>query len=287
MQEFRGRIIAADWCVAKHAFTEQAHGNATAAPAAHAGEVHGHDPRSTTKNELSVSTDELTAVNEQPASEGIESLSHSPGVPANLSKPKEKAANNEQNTVAGRESGSTRSTARSLMADGDGRSSPVDSGDSDGTVSSEGKQKVGCALSSGSEDNPSGVSQADEGMLKRVLDRVLQRSTAERDEAASYENELGEKGTAAARVAKGKSAAVTRGAVEIDHAWQGPKAEPTERKEGVGSGVITKQVFVRNVPVDATPIELQARLQRFGAVKACRSGTSLSRLWHNHITCGW
>jgi hypothetical protein len=288
MQEFRGRIIAADWCVAKHAFTEQVHGNETAAPAAHAGEVHGHDPRSTTKHELSVSTGGLTAVNEQLASEGIDSLALSPGVPADLTKPKGKAETNH-NRLASREPGSTRSTASDALADNDSRSSPEGSGDSLRTVSSEGKQKVGCALSSGSEDSPAGVSQADEGMLKRVLDRVLQRSTAERDEAASNKSQLGEKGTAEARVAKSKSAALKRGAAESDNTWQGLKAEPAEREEDAGSGVITKQVFVRNVPMDATPIELQARLQRFGAVKACRC-TSLSMahshdLWMGMIAC--
>ena len=59
--------------------------------------------------------------------------------------------------------------------------------------------------------------------------------------------------------------------------WEGERSEaPAGQKQG-GSGLIQRQVFVRNLPLDVLPSELSSCMERFGDVKACRCASRLAR----------
>jgi hypothetical protein len=57
-------------------------------------------------------------------------------------------------------------------------------------------------------------------------------------------------------------------------AWEGERSEAPAVAKEEGSGLIQRQVFVRDLPLDVLPSELSSCMQRFGGVKACRSAAA-------------
>jgi hypothetical protein len=65
-------------------------------------------------------------------------------------------------------------------------------------------------------------------------------------------------------------------------AWEGERCEDIAPQKEEGAGLIQRQVFVRNLPLDVLSSELSSCMQRFGEVKACRSVLALLAMRHMH-----
>jgi hypothetical protein len=277
VQEFRGRIIAADWCIAKQAFTEHVPRNATTTPAPHELETHGLEPTTelATPTEDQSSGDALTPAHKQAEravkDRAASTHTHSPLVGSDKL---EGALRNDQNMKASINLKAKGVNLRDTDADAVGSVSSLEgAGNEDGTLSG-GSGMASPAASSENDSGAGGVSQKDRETLSRVLNRVLQDSGAEQD-GASADGSRCQKGNAKALQVKSKPAPTISDRSKMScKAGHGEKAEPAKGAENMRSGIIKTQVFVRNVPVDSSSIELQTRLQRFGAVKACRCGAS-------------
>jgi hypothetical protein len=121
------------------------------------------------------------------------------------------------------------------------------------------------------EGGSAGVTEQEHAMLARVLQTVVGKPEAR---AAGSAKAPGAKEAASeAKVKKrkaGQDADQAGDSKAGPETWEGAQSVAEQSALKSGSGVIQAQVFVRGVPLDATKIELQARLQRFGDVKACR-----------------
>ncbi|GIL62659.1 hypothetical protein Vafri_16846, partial [Volvox africanus] len=132
------------------------------------------------------------------------------------------------------------------------------------------------------------VTRQERGMLSNVLRAVLDEHEQPQDEQQQVNGKVGGKGAVAAAAAPGTGAAVLKKKLEKQQqeekreAWQGEEVEdPDETRPRAGSPTAAKAppssssslsttVFVRGLPLDTTSAQLQARLEVFGAVKACR-----------------
>jgi hypothetical protein len=109
-------------------------------------------------------------------------------------------------------------------------------------------------------------------LYARVLDGLLAGGSAQQartgePRGAGRAAKRGEPSTATRECDEGRGAQISTAA-----AWEGEKSSPPEKASDASAGVIQRQVFVRNLPLDALSSELSARMQHYGKVKACRCG---------------
>ncbi|KAG2482067.1 hypothetical protein HYH03_018977 [Edaphochlamys debaryana] len=121
--------------------------------------------------------------------------------------------------------------------------------------------------------------RAERGLLSSALDSVLAAHEAEPGAGGEAGKGKGPKGQEAAQGDRGELGARARapGAEGPKPAWRGEEAEDPDaaaersRPAGTsGADALAQTVFVRGLPLDVTAPALQARLELFGPVKACR-----------------
>ena len=236
MQAFKGRTLVADWSLAKSAYSTQS--STDGAPAPHTGDTYGD-----AADDTPATVDATAAADgEASASGDDEAMAFAP-----LAEAAGDSSSEEEEQV---DDGSS-------SEDEEAEASSADEAE-------EGMGRADSGTGAASDGEQAGVSVEERALLERVLRSVT---------AAPSSSAAAASGTAAVPAAKkagskegGKG---QKGGDSEAAGWEGGRSEaPAE--DGKGSGVIRQQVFVRNVPLDASSIELQTRLQRFGRIKACR-----------------
>ena len=126
---------------------------------------------------------------------------------------------------------------------------------------------AGAAPAASDDDALAAVTDVEEAMMSRVLDAVVSQpampSAKPRIDVV----------TAKPATRNESSQAADTPAVDSRAQFEGERSQAGAKE---GSGIIQTQVFVRHVPLDATKIELQAKMQQFGDVKACRCTATVS-----------
>ena len=259
MQAYQARTLAADWCLAKAAYTS---GAAADSPAA------GGAPTATAPQPGSAANKQAkagaAAANDQQASDSSDDTAMELGADA----PASIAA------VADAEESDAEDASVAKGA-ADGSASPLD-----GLAAHKEDQHA--------EGAP--VTAHERTILAKVLHGVVsaadEQHAAQNAQAAKLGQKRQRSSTQAAAEALAKHATSTEPQPAAQNEeWQGPEshmadgatAAATAPGRGKGSsgasasaGKQNVQVFIRNVPLDASTVELQAQLQRFGDVKACR-----------------
>lgn len=292
-QEFKGRTLAADWSLAKAAYTSQA---AVEGPASHEGETYG----STTAAAASQAQDTPAAAAaknvQKEANGGVEAASGEAmivGALTGVGDISEDESSGEEveedlehdedsSSNEGGDEGNAGWGSSSDEEEEEG-SVPQDDDDDDEEETDENGEE----LEDGTGDQAEvevgaseAVSRAEREMLARVLQSVVGVSKPGRSrlvggDVTGEDVAVETRGQHAVREREKESEGEkNRGSQVKDSAcvqpWEAGRSKVPTHERGEGTGVIKTQVFVRNVPLDANTIDLQTRLQRFGAVKACR-----------------
>ena len=165
--------------------------------------------------------------------------------------------------------GGSKDQAEASGGEGDSKSSPA-------AVGAGGKEGAGEELG----DAAVHVRPGEKRMYETVLAGLLSyKDAADGDtkkpvkgrKRAATQDEEDTPGRKKARDAAGAKGEGTAGNEGKKPTWEGERSDAPAGQKQDGSGLIQRQVFVRNLPLDVLPSELSSGMQRFGDVKACRS----------------
>jgi hypothetical protein len=297
-QEFKGRTLAADWSLAKAAYTSQA---AVDGPAPHEGETYGSSISAAAYTAQDTPTLAAAAKNMQEQANGraeaasgeamiVGARTEGGDTSKDKSSGKVLEEDAQQNTGGSSDEEGVEDEAgwgsTSEDEDEDEGSVPHDNDDDKEEEAEDNGEEPDEGMEDGAQVEMAAsevVSRAEREMLARVLHAVMGVRKPGRDglmgegvrgedvtvetrgqHAAEQKEESKEEKKTEARVKE--SAGIEK--------WEAGRSEVPAHERRASTGAIKTQVFIRNIPLDATTIDLQARLQRFGTIKACRCGAS-------------
>lgn len=266
MQEWKGRIVVADWSLARAAFKD-----ATASPLvpeAFHGDTYGHDAPGPGDAEQAQdgSSDEGSDGGENQGEDNQGEQGDSDQGEDDDGEGSEEGAVE----VTEEERGVLSRVLDDVMAGKEkGRKEKGDAkskGDAKGEIAAKAGKLAEAAL----KDSTAAAAAAAVGVVDSEAEGDKKGDSKAEAKAAKAEA----KAAAAAASAAAKGTVVKSAAeVEAMTEWEGPRARAEgggASTSGRGSGEIKTQVFVRNLPAEVTVIQLSTRLARFGPIKACR-----------------